>query len=151
MICPDVNVLVYAHRIDSVDHGRYAAWLAGLANQTEPFAVSVLSLAGFVRVVTSPRIFNEPTPVGTALAFCDRLTERRQARLVAPGPQHHEIFSELCRVTSAAGKLVADAQHAAVAIEHGCTWVTADADFARFPGLRWHHPLQYGPGPRRGH
>ena len=26
-----------------------------------------------------------------------------------------------------------------------------DADFARFPGLRWHHPLQYGPGPRRGH
>ncbi|MCC6620365.1 MAG: hypothetical protein IT385_03875 [Deltaproteobacteria bacterium] len=26
------------------------------------------------------------------------------------------------------------------ALEHGCEWVTADADFARFAGLRWSHP-----------
>jgi predicted nucleic acid-binding protein len=38
--------------------------------------------------------------------------------------------------------LVADAQHAAVAVEHGCTLVTTDADFDRFPGLRWRHPLR---------
>ncbi len=149
MICPDVNVLVYAHREDSSDHPRYAEWLRRLASQAEPFAVSVLSLAGFVRVVTNPRIFIHPTPPETALAFCDRLTQRRQARLVAPGPQHYEIFAQLCRATAAAGKLVADAQHAAVAIEHGCTWVTADGDFARFPGLRWQHPLRHLPGPDR--
>ncbi len=41
----------------------------------------------------------------------------------------------------ATGKLLADAQHAAVAIEHGCTLVTCDSDFSRFPRLRWHHPL----------
>jgi uncharacterized protein len=29
-----------------------------------------------------------------------------------------------------------------VAIEHGCEWVTNDADFARFPGLRWRPPHQ---------
>ena len=36
------------------------------------------------------------------------------------------------------GKLVADAQHAAVALEHGCTLVTRDADFEVFrsTGLR---------------
>jgi len=150
MICPDVNVLVYAHREDSLDHPRYAAWLSGLARQREPFAVSVLALAGFVRVVTNPRVFASPTPLVTALAFCDRLAGRRQARLIAPGPRHFEIFSELCRATAAAGKLVGDAQHAAVAIEHGCTWVTADADFTRFPGLRWHHPLRHVQGPGRG-
>jgi predicted nucleic acid-binding protein len=33
---------------------------------------------------------------------------------------------------------VADAVHAAVAIENGCEWVTADTDFSRFvPPLRW--------------
>jgi predicted nucleic acid-binding protein len=42
----------------------------------------------------------------------------------------------------ATGKLVADAYHAALAIEHGCEWVTADGDFSRFPGLRCRHPLQ---------
>jgi len=34
-----------------------------------------------------------------------------------------------------------DAYHAALAIEHGCEFITADADFARFPGLRQRHPL----------
>jgi len=33
-------------------------------------------------------------------------------------------------------------EHAALAIEHGCELVTADGDFARFPGLRWRHPLR---------
>jgi predicted nucleic acid-binding protein len=29
----------------------------------------------------------------------------------------------------------------AVAIEHGCEFVSTDRDFRRFPGLRWRHPL----------
>ena len=29
------------------------------------------------------------------------------------------------------------AWYAALAIEHDCTWVTLDRDFARFPGLDW--------------
>lgn len=34
-----------------------------------------------------------------------------------------------------------DAYFAALAIESGAEWVTADHDYARFPGLRWSHPL----------
>ena len=52
------------------------------------------------------------------------------------------IVERLRRGSCAAGKLVTDAQHAAVAIEHGCTMVTTDSDYARFPGLRWLHPLR---------
>jgi predicted nucleic acid-binding protein len=34
----------------------------------------------------------------------------------------------------------ADAAHAALAIETGCEWISADTDFARFsPLLRWQH------------
>jgi predicted nucleic acid-binding protein len=37
--------------------------------------------------------------------------------------------------------MISDAYHAALAIEHGCEWITADRHFARFAGLRWRHPL----------
>lgn len=39
------------------------------------------------------------------------------------------------------GAMVSDAYLAALAIEHDCDLVTADSDFARFPGLRWRNPL----------
>jgi uncharacterized protein len=47
--------------------------------------------------------------------------------------------ADLCRATNATGKLVADAQHAALAMAEGCTWVTRDRDFGRFVpyGLVW--------------
>jgi len=37
--------------------------------------------------------------------------------------------------------VVPDAYLAALAIEHGATWVTSDQGFARFPGLTWRTPL----------
>lgn len=58
------------------------------------------------------------------------------------GLEHWRIFRTLLSETNAAGKLVADAYHAALAIEQGCEWLSADADFGRFRGLRWRHPLR---------
>ena len=142
MLLPDVNVLIYAHIEDSSsDHPAYAAWVTRLATGQEPFALSVLVLAAFVRIATNPRTFDPPSTTGTAFAFVSSLVERPTARIVGPGPDHLAIFEHLCRDSAATGKLVADAQHAAVAIEHGCTIVSTDADFSRFPGLRWRHPL----------
>ena len=39
------------------------------------------------------------------------------------------------------GNLVPDAYHAALAIEHGCQWITTDRDYSRFSRLSWRHPL----------
>ena len=145
MILPDVNVLVYAHRSDSTpEHSVYAAWVERMATGPEPFALSVLVLAGFLRIVTNPRIFRPPSTLDEALGFVRELLARPTARVIAPGPNHLAILEELCQQASATGKLVADAQHAAVAIEHGCTMVSSDADFSRFPTLRWRHPLSRG-------
>lgn len=143
MLLPDVNVLIYAHREDSTpDHPSYARWLTHLATGPEPFALSVLALAGLVRIVTNPRVFRGPSTLDEAWSFVGELVRRPQARIVGPGPGHLPLFEELCRDASATGKLVANAQHAAVAIEFGCVLVTTDADFDRFPGLRWQHPLR---------
>jgi len=40
--------------------------------------------------------------------------------------------------------VVPDTYLAALAIEHGATWITTDAGFARFAGLRWRRPLEAG-------
>jgi hypothetical protein len=138
---PDVNVLIYAHRAESPEHPRYADWLRRLAGGPEPFALSELGASGFVRIVTNPRIWDEPTTIEDALEFIARLRRRSNARLLTHGPASWQLFERLCLATRARGKLVADAYHAALAIEHGCELVTADGDFSRFAGLRHRHPL----------
>ena len=143
MLLPDVNVLIYAHIDGSTpEHAAYAQWVTRLATGPEPFALSVLVLSGFIRIATHPRAFDPPVTLDAALAFVSSLTERPNARIIGPGPDHIAIFERLCRTAGATGKLVADAQHAAIALEHGCTMVSADADFGRFPELRWQHPLR---------
>lgn len=141
MLLPDVNVLVYAHRAEAPEHARYATWLRDLAVGAEPFALSEFGASSFVRIVTNTKIWQAPTTTDDALDFIDRLRRRSNARLLTHGAGSWEIFSKLCKQARARGKLVADAYHAALAVEHGCEFVTADADFARFSGLRHRHPL----------
>ncbi len=114
----------------------------------DPFAPAEFVLAGFLRIVTNGRIFDPPTPMETAIAFCQGLVTRPRAVVVAPGRLHWDIFTGLCRDIE--GPLVTDAYLAALAIEHGCELITTDADFARFPELRWAHPLRLRPGPPAG-
>ena len=50
------------------------------------------------------------------------------------------MFERLCVETNTRGPRASDAWFAALAIEHGCTWITYDRDYARFPGLDWQLP-----------
>lgn len=141
MLMPDVNVLVYAHRQDETWHEPYADWLKQLIDGSEPFALSVLVAVGFLRIVTNGRIYTDPTPLPTALAAVEQLAAHPRCRLATPGATHLADVVGLCRAVGATGKMVSDAQHAALAIAEGVTWVSRDADFARFEqhGLRWQH------------
>jgi uncharacterized protein len=142
MLLPDVNVLIYAHRVESPEHERYAEWLISLATGDEPFALSELVCSAFVRIVTNTKIWKAATTTTLALRFVEQLRARPNARTLCHGPESWEIFARLCVASKARGKLVADAYHAALAVEHGCEFVTVDADFSRFPGLRCRHPLR---------
>jgi toxin-antitoxin system PIN domain toxin len=140
MQMPDVNVLVYAHREESPGHDRYAEWLVNLADGPEPFAISEFVAHGFIRIVTNHRIFDPPSTTKQAFQFLDALLAVPGCALIRAGENHWGIFRDLCASRKVRGKLVADAVHAALAIESGCEWVTADTDFARFaPLLRWQH------------
>jgi uncharacterized protein len=142
MLLIDVNVLVYAHREDADEHPMYHAWLEDEVNSDRAYGVCDLALSGFLRVVTHPRIFVTPTPLAEALRFANTLRSRDNAVVVERGPDHWRIFCDLCERVGARGNLVPDAYYAALAIESGSEWITTDGDYARFPGLRWRHPLK---------
>lgn len=141
MILLDVNILVHIHREDTERHKEINAWALKELSSPAGVAVSDLVLSGCLRVITHPKVFKEPTPLAEALEFLADFRTREEVRLLAPGSGHWRIFTELCRKAEAAGNLVPDAYHAALAMEHGCEWITLDRGFARFPGLRWRHPL----------
>jgi predicted nucleic acid-binding protein len=91
--------------------------------------------------VTHPAASVPPQPVEGALAFAQALLSQPTCVRMRPGPRHWDIFAGLCRAAAAKGNIVPDAYHAALAIETGSEWITTDRDYARFPGLRWRHPL----------
>ena len=141
MILIDVNVLVYAKRQDSPDHTKFRTWLEETILSDSLFGMSELVLSSVFRILTHPRIFRKPTQLDEALEYVRTLHEQPGCVLVSPGEHHWGIFSRLCKAVEAKGNLVSDAYFAALAIESGAEWITADRDYSRFPGLRWRHPL----------
>lgn len=140
MVLPDVNVLIYAFRRDSSHHAICNAWLNRIVDGDTAFGVSPLALAAVVRVTTNRRIYRVPSTLREAHTFCDFLLGQPHRQIVGPGNRHWDIFKRLCFETNTTGSSVTDAWFAALAIEHGCEWITLDRDYSRFPGLRWRHP-----------
>jgi len=112
-----------------------------LVNGDEAYGIVDLVCSGFIRIVTHPRIFRPASTIDEALTFVDQVRGQPACVPIAPGPRHWQIFTRLCRATGARGNLVPDAYLAALAIESGSEWITADGDYGRFPGLRWRRPF----------
>lgn len=141
MILVDANVLIYAFRRDADRHAEFSGWLESSLGEETAFGYSEFVLATFIRITTHPRIFSKPSAAKEAFNFADFIRKQPNAIKVAPQAGHWEIFHRLCTGSGAKGNLIPDVYLAALAIESGSTWITADRDFARFPGLKWRHPL----------
>jgi toxin-antitoxin system PIN domain toxin len=140
VILPDVNVLIYAFRSDTPHHALCRQWLGNVVQNDAQFGISPLTLAAVVRITTNPHVFREPSALSEAFAFCDSLLTQPHCDTVEPRARHWDIFRRLCRETETRGPRITDAWFAALAIEHGCTWITLDRDYARFPGLNRQEP-----------
>jgi hypothetical protein len=134
-------VFVYAHRADAPGHPAYRDWLEELINSDQAYGYSDLVLSGFLRVVTHMRVFNPPSDLAIALAFTKTIRNQPNAVPIAPGLRHWDIFTGLCEAVKGKGNLIPDAYLAALAIESGSEWITKDADYSRFPGLKWRRPF----------
>jgi toxin-antitoxin system PIN domain toxin len=140
VILPDVNVLIYAFRSDTPHHGVCKPWLDNVVKGDERFGLSPIALNAVVRVTTNRRSYANPSTVSEAFAFCDNLLGQPHNEVISPGDRHWAIFKQVCIDAGVDGPDITDAWFAALAIEHRCTWITFDRDFARFPGLDWRAP-----------
>lgn len=141
MLLPDVNILVYAQREDLPQHAAAKSWLESALNGSEPVALFDPTLASFLRIVTNRRVFKIPTPLPTALAFSEAMRASPAVRPLNAGPNHWRIFEQLCRDLNCVGDAIPDAYLAALAIENDCEFISTDAGFARFTGLKWRQPF----------
>jgi toxin-antitoxin system PIN domain toxin len=137
----DANLLLYATDTRSPRHDAARRWLEGQLSGDETFAFTWVALLAFLRLSTSPRIFDNPLAPERALDVIDRWLAQPCATVVYPGDRHAGLLRELLRPLGTAANLVNDAHLAALAIEHNAELCSCDGDFARFSGLRWSNPL----------
>ena len=141
MIVPDINLLVYAYDETARQHGRAKAWWEECLSGPTTVGIPWVVLLGFLRLITSPKVFRNPMPVATATTHILLWLERAQVQILHPGGRHAEILCRFLNELGTAGNLTTDAHLAALAVECQAIVHTNDADFARFPGLRWINPL----------
>ena len=141
MIVPDVNLLLCAQVTAFPEHARARRWWEGLMNGGREVGLAGPALFGFVRLASNPRVLDRPLSVEEALTRVESWLERSHVHFVQPGPGHLKIAFGLLRTVGAAASLTTDAQLAALAIEYQGEVHSNDADFGRFPGLRWVNPI----------
>ena len=90
-------------------------------------------LASFLRLVSSPKIFHEPTPVEDAVAFVDALLAAQGVQVAPLGPEWPHL-RQLCLEKQLKGNAVPDAWLAAATIYLGEHLVSFDRDFRKLIG-----------------
>ena len=133
---PDVNVLVAASRSDHPHHVVARAWLDGAlggAAAGAAFTLMPMVLASFLRLVTSARVFQRPTPIDNAVAFADALLAAPGVQLATLGPEWQQLRA-LCLARQLAGNDLPDAWLAAATTQCGEHLVSFDRDFKKLLG-----------------
>jgi toxin-antitoxin system PIN domain toxin len=133
---PDANVLLYASDESSRHHSVAREWLEGALSATESVGFGIVALLAFIRIATNPRIMGAPLAVSDAFDQVEEWLAQPPATLLHPGSRHLAICRELLEASGTAGNLTTDAHLASLAVDHGATLGTFDADFHRFSGLK---------------
>jgi len=142
MIAVDTNILVYAHRAETPWYKAADTAIAELAEGGAPWAVAWPCLHEFLAIVTSPRIFRTPTPLGDALRQIEDWSASPTLQLIGERPGYWDILKTLLEKSHVAGPVVHDARIAAICLQNGVkTLWSADRDFSRFAGLRVQNPV----------
>jgi toxin-antitoxin system PIN domain toxin len=141
MLIPDINILVYAYDLHSPQHERARKWWESTLSQTIRVGLPWVTALGFIRITTHRSILKSPVAVSAALQRVQTWLDHPHVHILHPGDTHAEILFQLLARLGTAGNLTTDAHLAALAIEYHGEIASADADFARFPGVRWFNPL----------
>jgi toxin-antitoxin system PIN domain toxin len=133
---PDVNLLVAASRTDHPHHAVARAWLedaVAAAATGSAFTLMPMVLASFLRLVTSPKVFKQATPIENAVALVDALLASPGVLLAPLGPEWPKL-RQLCLDKQLSGNDLPDAWLAAAVAQTGEHLVGFDRDFRKLLG-----------------
>ncbi|MGH7332979.1 MAG: type II toxin-antitoxin system VapC family toxin [Candidatus Rokuibacteriota bacterium] len=141
MILVDANMLIYAIDRDSPHHAKARRWLEQTLSGDTWVGLPWIVILAFIRLTTRSGIVRSPLRPEQAFAFVDAWLRQPYVTALAPGEHHWPILRNLLEANGTAGNLTSDAHVAALALEYGCTVVSADSDFRRFSGVIHSNPL----------
>ena len=141
MILPDVNLLIHAYDSGASGHVAARRWWERTLSGTEAVGLAWVTILGFIRLTTNRAVMTNPWPADVAVGHVEDWLAQPNVRTAHPGERHAALLFSLLRDLGAAANLTTDAHLAALAIEHGYTLYSLDADFGRFTGLKWRNPL----------
>ncbi|MCU0919547.1 MAG: PIN domain-containing protein [Burkholderiaceae bacterium] len=130
---PDVSVLVAASRSDHPHHVVALEWLeeaVGASRTGAALTLMPMVLASFLRLVTSPKIFQLATPIEDAVAFIDALMTSPGVQLAPLGPEWAKL-RQLCLDKQLGGNDLPDAWLSAAVVHLGEHLVSFDRDFRK--------------------
>jgi toxin-antitoxin system PIN domain toxin len=142
MLLPDASLLLYAYDATSPFHDKARLWWETCLSGSETVILCPVVLAGFVRISTHPRVYENPLPVDVATDHAESWLESPPVRYVPLDSRDLLKAFDCLRHLGTAGDLTTDALIAAIALRLGATVHSADTDFLRFPGLKVLNPLQ---------
>ena len=141
MIVVDANLLIYAVDADAPMNRKAKVWLESVLSGSGTVGLPWNVLLAFLRLTTRHGLFRRPLSADSAFDVVAGWLNQPVVSAVHPGPDHLRTLRGLIAHLGPGGNLTSDAHLAAIAIEHGAELCSSDADFARFPGLRWRNPL----------
>ena len=142
MIALDTNLLVYAHRADSLWHVAARRAVASAAEGRGQWAIAWPCIHEFLAIVTHPHIYAPPTPLERAVDQVEAWMAMPNLVLLGEPDGYWPSLRAVLVAAQISGPRVHDARVVALCKCHGVRelW-SADRDFSRFPGLKVRNPL----------
>jgi uncharacterized protein len=142
VILVDANLVLYAEDALSPQHEAARTWWDAQLSGASPVCLSWGVLCAFIRISTNSRVYERPLDLDQAMSRVQSWLDQPCVRLVHPTERHWTVLHALLKEGQALANLVTDAHLAALAVQHGCTLMSTDGDFARFPKLKWSNPIK---------
>lgn len=133
---------MWAHHRRFPQHRLARGWWEETLSTAPRVGVPWATILAFLRLSTHARVVSRPLTAPEAWRIVAGWLDRPNVWIPLPGERHADLFERLFTETRATGNDVPDAHLAALAVEWGLELLTADAGFARYPGLRWRDPLR---------
>lgn len=138
----DANILIYAYDVNSPYSTICREWLDNHLNGIYKLGLPWHSLLAFTRIVTNPRIYEQPVFAEEAWEQVGEWLALETSFIPQPGPNHYRLISELLSTMSHKSNDIPDLHLVALCMEHGLIMCSTDADFLRNRELRVENPLR---------